>query len=879
MSKSCVKSLVFHKFTLSFKPPSFINKPMQITKHTLKNGMTVLFFENHFAPVISFNVLVYAGSAIETAKEAGMCHVIEHMIFKGTPTRPVGAIARDIEAAGGEVNAYTSFDQTVFYINMASRYAEKGLEILADAVIHPLFDAEELDRELEVICEEIRRGKDNPSHCISEDLFKHSYTVHTYGRPIIGSEESVKSFKRNTVLDFYKKHYTPDNMTLIIVGDFKQDEMLSKVEAAFAHFTHTSNSIPYQAITPPSEPSQQSIHIHTNTMDIQSTHFNLGFHIPEITHKDIAALDVLSHVLGGAESSRMEQIIKEKKRLVHNIYSYAYTPKYPGLMIIGGITQPEKTLQTLDAIWEEIQKIITEPISTDELNRAKTNIRASEVYERESVGGQASKLAYFLATAGDHDFEKRYFQILNDLTAEDIRSTAEKYLMHKNCTVEILSPKDAKTHPTHDAINAACTGVKKLSAAKKLERYNPKVHVMPNGIRLVIRENHTLPIVSVYAAMYGGLRFETPKDNGISYLLSRTLTKGTHKRSAIEVAQKIESMAGVIDGFCGRNTIGLRSEFLSEKLHDGFGLFAEVLCNPAFDEKEVEKEIDQQIETIQNQEDNLHAMTFLHFLKNLYGKHPYGMRMLGEPASVKKLNSRMLKKYWTDHLNPKELCISVVGDVSPTEIKKLVNEWIDVKKHKVAKVKNLAIVKPKEVIVTEEVKKGKEQSHIVLGFLGTTVRSPDHYRMSVLNQILAGQGGRLFVNLRDKMSLAYAINSTAQSGLEPGYFAVYIGTDPSKQNTAIREIKRELEKVTKELVTKEELERAQQYMVGTYELEQQKNNARASAYAFNELYGIGIGEVEHYPQLILKVTREDVLKVAKKYLDLNAYVLSVIKPA
>jgi len=832
--------------------------------------------ENRSAPVISFNTLVYAGSAIETDAEAGMCHVIEHMIFKGTPTRPVGAIARDVEAAGGEVNAYTSFDQTVFYINMASRFAEKGLEIIADAVINPLFDADELEREIEVICEEIRRGKDNPGHCISEDLFKHAFTKHTYGRPVIGFYKTVKSFKRDDVLSFYRKHYRPDNITFIVVGNFDTKEMLAKIETNFSSFKRTDATVKIQT---PIEPEQRSIKVNTNTMEIHAAQFLLGFHVPNIVHNDIPALDILSHILGGAESSRFEQIIKEKKRLVHTVYSYVYTPKDPGIMMIGGVTQSEKVVQTIDAVWEELKRISTETVSADELNRAKINIRASEVYERESVGGQGAKLAYFLATAGDYQFEKRYFQMLGDVTAGEVRMAAEKYLTPGNCTVEVLSPKHAKVSPTKSAIEAACTGSKNPVLIKKIERSKPKVHTLKNGVRLIIRENHTLPIVSVYAAVHGGLRYETPKINGISYLLSRSLTKGTKKRSAVEIAKKIESIAGIIDGYSGRNTIGIRTEFLSEKLHDGFGLFAEVLCDADFDDEEVTKEKAQQIESIHNQEDNLHSMAYLYFMRNLYGKHPYGLRTIGEKESVKRLNSRTLRRYWEEHLNPRDLCISVVGDVSPDEVREMANDWITLKRHKTPRPLNVPIKKPEKIIVSEVIKKGKEQAHVVMGFLGTIVSSPDHYKFSVLNHILSGQGGRLFVTLRDKMSLAYSVNSSVQSGLEPGYFTVYIGTDPSKLDTAIKGIKRELESLCKEPVSKEELERAQQYMVGTYELEQQRNSALAASYTFNELYGLGIAEVEKYPQRILKVTRKDILKTARKYIDLNAYVLSIIKPA
>ncbi len=838
--------------------------------------MDVLLCENHSAPVISLSVLVNVGSAVETNAEAGLCHVIEHMIFKGTPTRPVSAVAREIEAAGGDINAYTSFDQTVFYVNMASRFSDKGLEILSDAVINPLFDEQELERELEVICEEIRRGKDNPGHVVSENLFRHAFSKHTYGRPIIGFENVVKSFDRSTVLSFYKRHYTPKNMTFIVVGDFETKSMLSKISKAFESFKQPENIAP--TVVVPAEPHQTNLKIHTSSMDIQATNFIMGFHVPEITHADIAALDVLSHILGGADSSRFEQIVKEKKRLVNTIYCYAFTPKYPGLFMIGGLTQPEKLVEAVDSIWEEIQKIATETVSADELNLAKINIRASEVYERETVGGMSAKFAYFTATAGDHEFEKRYFQVLGDLTAEEIRAVAMKYLTPQNCTLEVLSPKEAKVEPTAKALEAAVTRNKITSVVKRSQKSAPKLYRLKNGIKLVVRENHVLPIVAIYAAMHGGLRHETPKNNGISHLIARSITKGTAKRNAVEVAKKIESIAGMIEGVCGRNAIGLRCEFLSEKLYDGFGMFAEVMCAPSFDKKEVEKEKALQIETIKNQEDHLTGLAFAQFMKSLYGKHPYGMRITGTKETVSSLTADDLRKFWKNHLNPADIVITVVGDVNPEEIKKLANDWIDLKKIGRFKAPKAKIVRPKHIVTAEKIKKGKEQAHIVLGFLGTHLGSPDNYKLAVLNHILAGQGGRLFSTLRDKMSLAYAVNSTMHVGPEEGYFAVYIGCDPSKTETAINGIKNELSLISKELVSPEELERAKQYMVGAYELDQQRVSALASGYTYNELYGLGIAELEQYPQKILKVTRQDVLTTAKRYLDLKAYVLSVIKP-
>ena len=440
---------------------------MAIETFTLENGMQVLLEENHAAKVVSFNALVKVGSANETDDEAGICHVIEHMLFKGTPTRPAGAIARDVEAAGGEINAYTSIDQTVFYINMARRFADKGLSILADALRNPLFDADELAREAEVILEEIRREHDNPSRMVGEHLFEEAFKKHTYGRPIIGFPRTVKSFTRGQILSFYRRWYSPRNIVFIAMGDFESKKMLSEIRQAFDGFD--GPEAPAQEI--PAEPPQTRPRLFVKAMNVQSAYLALGFHIPAITHEDVPAIDVMAHILGGADSSRLEQEIKEKRRLVHNIYSYAFTPKDPGIMAIGATLADADVPRAIEMIRREVERIQQEPVTSAELSRAKLNIRSNEIYEKETVGGQASKIAYFLATAGSHDFEGRYYAMLSEVRAENVREAARRYLSFESCTAVLIVPEGSKLERSRALIERALVpsgseGARKPSPAK-----------------------------------------------------------------------------------------------------------------------------------------------------------------------------------------------------------------------------------------------------------------------------------------------------------------------------------------------------------------------------------------------------------------------------
>lgn len=852
-------------------------KYMAIQTFTLDNGMQVLLEENRTSPVVSFNALVRAGSAIESNEESGMCHLIEHMLFKGTPSRPAGTIARDVEAAGGEINAYTSLDQTVFYINMATRFSKKGLAILADAVQHPLFDEQELLREKEVVLEEIRREQDNPGRMVIEHLFDAAYKKHAYRRPIIGFPATVKSFTRNQILDFYHRWYAPKNMVFIAVGDFETKRMLEEIRRYFDRFKGPEAP----KAPPPAEPAQDRLRLVVKKMNIQSTYLALGFHIPAIIHPDVPAMDVLGHVMGGSESSRLEQEIKEKRRLAHHIYAYAFTPKDPGLLVVGATLADQDAPLTIDAVRQEIERIREEPITSEELSRAKVSIRSNEIYDRETVGGQAAKLATFLATAGSHEFERRYYQMLADVNTHSVREVARRYLAPDKATAVLLVPGDSKWLKSKGPLASALAPTGKGRRVKPpTERPAPRKIQLKNGATMILIENHSLPIIAVNAAALGGLRYETKSNNGVSALMARLLTKGTTQRSAVSIAKEMERLAGHIEGVSGRNIVGLKCEFLSEHLHDGLTLFADVLTHPAFSSQQVAKEKRHTLKVIKDQEDILSTLVFNEFLKRLFPRHPYGLRMLGSKESVRRLGPADIKRFHTKVARASGVVITIAGDFNPAEVEKLANELlVDLPKGRPTVPKIKPEPRPTEPRSSQIIKKEKQQAHIMLGFMGTTFTSADRYAMTVLNNILAGQGGRLFLTLRDKMSLAYAVSLVNQAGIDPGCFAVYIGTDPGKVDTAIGAINRELEHVCQERVSPQELERSKQFLVGTYELDTQRNSSLANIYVLNELYGLGLGEFERYPQQILKVTRDDVLRAAKRHIDLKAYTLAVVKPA
>src|SRR3990170_4381775 len=698
------------------------------------------------------------------------------------------------------------------------------------------FDPDELNKELEVVLEEIRRGEDTPSRKLSERLFSEAYTVHPYGRPVIGSDESVRSFTRERVVNFYKKWYSPNNMVLVLVGDFDARKVIPKIQETFGALQE--RSIPGCVIS--DEPAQKELSAFVFDKNIQEGYFSLAFHTPSVKHEDVPVLDVISNILGGGESSRLYRRVKEEKGLVNNIYAYSFTPKSIGLFNVGGTLDPEKARDAFSEIIKETYRLKYEPVSFEELSRAKVNIESDSIYTKETMQGQAQKLGYYEVEAGDYRLEGDYLQRVSQVTQEDIIRVARRYFNNPNLTAGFLLPTGKvmlSDNEIAEVANSSSKAIEKeLSQLSFDSDNNVKKVVLNNGITILIKENHSVPLFAARAVFLGGVRFEDKNSNGVFNFISETLTRGTTSRSAEDIAREIESIAGSVNGFSGRNSFGVAVESLSRNFDKAMDILADVVLHPSFIPEEIERARRDILSDINREGDNPLRLTINLFLNTLYREHPYGLNVLGTKDTISKTTREDLIRFYKKYAHP-------------------------------------------DNIRTDALKqKDKAQTHIILGFQAPTLKDPDQYPFEVLNAILAGQGGRLFTELRDKRSLAYSVTSFLNFGLEPGFFGVYIGSALEKEAEAIQGIKEQLTILLKDGITNDELKRAKNYLVGNFEIGLQQNSSQAAKIAFDELYGIGWDEYTRYPEQIYSVTSEDVMRVARKYIDLDKYTLVIVRP-
>jgi zinc protease len=844
---------------------------------TLDNGLGAVIQEDHFAPVVAIQIWVKAGSADETPDVAGAAHVHEHMIFKGTTRRPVGAIAAEVESSGGHINAFTTADHTVYHLILASRHFATGLDILADAMQHTTFDPHELGKELQVVMEEWKRGEDSPTSRAATELFRLAYTTHPYGRPVIGYRETIEALNRERVLNFYQRWYRPNNMTLVIVGDIEREAARQEVLRIFAG--QPTVPLPSRPRTP--EPPQQGLRLSVLDMNVEEFYLYLAFPLPPATHEDVFALDLLSYILGGGESSRLVQTLQADKELVNWISAHAYTPQDPGLFIVAAALEQDKVRPALEEILATLFRCKHTLVSPAELARARTNLESDFIYRRETVQGQARQLGFFLTVFGDPDYESQYLDGLAAVTRQDLQRVAQRYFSPDSLSLVLLGATTDATLPTTAEVQTLCEPLdtEPTLAPLPLTKRDGQVSftVLDNGVRLIVKEHHAVPVMALQAVMLGGLLFEDEHNLGVNNMLAGLLTRGSERFSRLELAEAVESLAGSLRGFSGRNSLGLSGSFLTTpRIDNALDLFLDTLLHPAFPAEEVEKRRREILLAFKNREDDLAQIAFDLFYETLFATHPYRFSVLGGEESIRALQREQLADYYRVLLNPERLVISVVGDVDTEQVTAHLREALTLLPAAVA-APTLPPTDPRPTTARQCHKAmDKQQAHIVLGFQGVTLANPDRYPLKVLEAILSRQGGRLFYELREQRALAYSVAAFGVEGLAPGVVGVYVGTDPNKVEEATTAARVELARVREELVSAAELEQARKYLTGSFEISLQSNSAQSEEMAFNELYGLGYENGRRYLAAITAVTAEDLRRVARTYFDDNASTLVVV---
>lgn len=843
--------------------PTIPAMPPGVELIALENGLTIIVREDHSAPVVSVQAWAKTGSIHEGKwLGAGLSHVLEHMLFKGTKSRSGSRIDQEVQEAGGYMNAYTSFDRTVYWINVPNTGAKVAIDILCDIMQNATLPGDELVKELDVIRREMDMGQDDPGRRSGRRLFETAYVRSPYRFPIIGYLDIFNELKPEDIRGYYHERYAPNNVFYVVVGDVNAAEVVTQIKTAWAG----TKARPLPDIVLPVEPRQIAERVITEEATVELAHAHMSWHIPEVRHADVPLLDVLSTVLGAGRSSRLYREVRQKQAVVNHVDAWTYSPGNPGLIGMSIVCDGAKLEQGKAAVLAQLQLVQEKGITEAELAKAVKQFTAATLATRKTMQGQAQDLGGSWLAANDLNFSERYLEAVRKATPADLQRVARHYLTPENRTMYALVP------------NGCAPKVDRTELAHKTGPV--QLFTLANGLKLLVKEDHRLPFVEFRAVFQGGVLAETPENNGVTQLLARMLLQGTQKRSSEQIAEEIESVGGSIDTYGGNNSFGLSLETLSSDFTTGLDVMTDVMLHAAFPADALARERDMQLAAIRSRRDHLLQSCSSLMRRTLFGASGYGFDGTGTEESVVRLDEKALRSFFEKVIAPSNCVLAIFGDVKApavlAAIEQALGGWKDAAPGQ-ALINAEAKPEAKELRHVFEAR-DKKQAVVVVGFPGTSLRASDRYALELLSEACSDLGSRLFIRIRDELGLAYYVGAQNFPGLVPGGFWFYVGTAPEKVALVETELLKEAALLVKDGLTAEELKRAKAKIVGQKKIARQELGGYAQAVALDELYGLGFANNDTEDQHYEAVTLEEVKAVAAKYLQPEQAVVAVVGP-
>ena len=829
----------------------------------LKNGLTVHIIRDSRFPLVCTRLFVGTGSANETAEQAGISHVLEHMVFKGTEKRPKGQVARDVESLGGYLNAATSFDKTWFITDMPAKHWKTGMDVVKDMAFHPSLDPAELEAEKNVIVSELKGGDDTPTRRLFEDLQVAGLAHTVYGRPIIGFEKTIRAVTADDLRAYIRTWYQPQNMMLLVAGDIDPKAVLAHAEELFGDLKNDT-------ILPEPAPVQLEGAAGGPRVEVTYGPWNkvyLGIALPAPALGDQRSidLDVLAYALGGDGTSQFYRKYRYEKQLVDSISVGNMSLNRAGLFYMVAQLDADK----VEPFWQEFTRDLAAldagKITPDVIERARFNYEDGMDRASETLDGLTSWKATVQFELGGPRGEANVRHALAAVDSARLRQAQDLWLRPDQVRVRVLAPEKAKL-PDLDAIlqhNWPAPAVERQKAAAAAEKVGKREIVdLGQGRTVILQPDRTIPYVSLEILRPGGNALLKPADQGLAQLTAATLTDGCGTRDLDAMERFVAERAASLSASAGVQSFTVSLTGPARFNADYFALLGDLLHKPTFAEKDVRRQADTLKAALVRRQDN--PMSFMGSKINGFlfpGGQPYGFDVLGTTENQDRFGPGDVQAFWKQQ-NAQPWILSVAGDFDREKVLAFARSLpvptapaVDVPQPTWGADKRLPLSLP-----------GRQQAHLLLAFHAVPLDHPDAPALMLLESVLSGQSGLLFNKLRDEQGLGYTVTAFYRSLPEAGFMAFYIGTTPRNLDVARQGFSGIIKDIKTDLLPAELLAKGLNRMEGSYYRGRQSLGARADEAASERL----LGQPQDFQKRLLekaaKVTPEQLREVARKYL-------------
>ena len=869
-----------------------------VTKTVLDNGLTVLTKEIHTAPVVSVQVWYKVGSRNEGTGESGISHQLEHLMFKGTSSRPV-QFGRLFSALGSQFNAFTSYDETAYFGTVQRDKLEALLTLEADRMEGALIEADQLTSEKRVVISELQGYENSPSYRLSRAVMRAAFPTRTYGLPVGGTKADVEKFTLEQVRNYYQTFYSPDNAALVITGDFATAPTLKAVKDNFGKVPKRAKTVPTKG--PVSVASNTTVKKTPIVLKEPGSAalMQVTYPLPDAKHPDVAAIDLMDGILTGGRSSRLYQDLVESG-LASSVSASAAELIEPGWYEINATAAPGQELSKIAlTLQQSLTKLQQQPVSNEELNRAKTQLQSSFILGNQDITSQANQLGYSQTVAGDYRYIERYLAAIAQVTPADVQKVAKTYLDPAKQTIGFFEPTQADGKPGTSNAGSGRTAenfspgkpvdpaelAKYLPAATSATTASkqslPEQFTLANGMRVLLLSDRSFPTVNLSGQIDAGAEFDNNQKAGVSNLTASNLMNGTKTQNALTLAKTLEDK-GVSLGFnATREGVGIGGQGLSANLPILIQTLADVVQNPTFPADQLELSRRRALTSLKAQLDDPRGLGRRIFQQAIYPEnHPF--HSFPTEESLKVITRDDLVRFYQEHYRPDTTTIALVGDFDPVKVKASLNQAFGKWQAKgKAPVINLTSVPlPPTLTRLNQVIPGKAETVTYIGYNGISRKDPRFYAALILNQILGGDtlSSRLGTEVRDRQGLTYGIYSAFAAGVNPGPFLIQMQTSPKDANKAIASAVGLLKQVREQGVTEAEFNAAKRSITNSYPVDLANPSDVSSIILDNEIYGLSPTEIRDFPKRIQAVTMTQMQQVIKDLINPDKLIIVTAGP-
>ena len=843
--------------------------------------------------MVALNFWIGTGSADDPDGLFGLAHFVEHMLFKRGADERILDLAETVQDAGGYLNAATGCDHTVYYQIVPPDRWRDVLAAQAGAVVSPPFELRDIDGERSVIVEEARSAEADPASFLWHRLMETAFLSHPCRRPVVGTEASLTRISAADLRRHHRAHYVPANMIQVVVGDVDADDVVAGADEFLG-------SIPGGASAPTArreEPPQRELRARSFAGPWAQSSVALAFHAPGVLDPDTPALDVACGLLGAGRSSRLRKSLQTARGLVSDVSAGVVAYRDVGAVVVTASVVGRDIDRVTEELFGELQTLRGGRAGPEEFEKMLRRLEAGYVLEHETAGSIAGAMGLF-ETLGDHRYFEDYVDRLASVTPEDVLRVADRYLGPESASVVTYAPEGTGV-PTgdrcHDVARLAERGAgsRAASVAERGAPWKParpferpmilgergvsrcEREEIPGGGTLLVSEERALPIASVAVAFRAGFLEEPDALSGITYLTQKLVLRGTSHRSADELADEVEGLGTAIASAIDRDGFGFGMTVLSEHFQSGLSILGGVMTDPLVSGDELAKVRAEVIAEIEQLSDHPLRRAMLLMLPLAFPGHKYGRPLRGSRESVAEITLADVRRWYARTFDVRNLIVCVVGDVERVAVREAV---ADLAGHLPPGARSA----PGQTVVVvpggqRDVAHGTSaQSTVAIGLRGPRAGTRDDVALRVMSRSLSMMGGRLWRALRERPPFAYFVGSSVMALRHGGCTFAHATAPRGQEEAALDALVSEFAGLQEGGLEEAELRRAKRHLAGTFAISMERGAARAAGYVMAEATGAGYEFVQRMPALVRDVTHDDVVRVARRYLDPGEGFASVI---